>query len=241
MRDIEKINVFFLPFAGGSKYSFRDFVKQAPPTLNIIPIELPGRGTRYNEVLLESLPHMTEDVYNQLKYRLDTPYAIYGHSMGTIIAYLLTVKLIARQYTPPMHLFVSGADGPSRWNQLKSRHLLPKNEFFQEIQSLGGVNPEILSNQELVDFFEPILRADFKACDTFFLDDPQKINVPVTVLLGTNDHSNAFQGKAWQEVSHTDILIQKFEGDHFFIFDHETEILKLIEKKLISKFLHNEQ
>ncbi len=41
-----KLNVFFLPFAGGNKYSYRDFKEKAPSFINIISLEYPGRGAK---------------------------------------------------------------------------------------------------------------------------------------------------------------------------------------------------
>src|SRR5687768_2395386 len=102
------INVYCLPFAGGNRYSYQGYVKVAPPFLNIIPIELPGRGSRIKENLVPDLDLMVDDVYAQIKGDLDQPYAIYGHSMGGLLTYLLTKKIRENGHPAPLHLFLTG-------------------------------------------------------------------------------------------------------------------------------------
>src|SRR5215213_121190 len=130
---MDTINLFCLPFSGGSKYSYKSFSKYAPPFLNIIPIELPGRGIRAGESLMTNIELVADDVFSQIKDSLGTPYAIYGHSMGGILAYLVTRRAIAASLPQPQHLFITGCVAPS----LKYRDLvdytLPKDEFIQRI------------------------------------------------------------------------------------------------------------
>ena len=80
---MKQITVYCLPFAGGSKYSYRGYVKSAPPFLNIVPLEIPGRGARSNEKAMTRLELVAEDIFNQIKNDLDKPYAI------TVIAWVV--------------------------------------------------------------------------------------------------------------------------------------------------------
>ncbi len=81
---MNKMNMICLPFAGGNVYSYQGYEKLAPASLNVIPLELPGRGARIREKLLKNLDEMVDDVFKQAKpYLNQKPYMIYGHSMGT--------------------------------------------------------------------------------------------------------------------------------------------------------------
>jgi surfactin synthase thioesterase subunit len=61
------INVFCIPFAGGSKYSYVSFSKLASKNLHFILLELPGRGARTNEPLLADIHTLADDVFHQIK------------------------------------------------------------------------------------------------------------------------------------------------------------------------------
>ncbi len=143
---MRSINLFCLPFAGGSKYSYREFEEKAPAFLTIIPLEYPGRGSRIREPLLKDIHALAEDMYQQTKDELDkNRYAIYGHSMGGLLACLLIRKIIANGHRPPLHLFVTGTKGPSaRDKDDKKRYLLDKEEFIEELKRLKGSPEEIL-------------------------------------------------------------------------------------------------
>jgi surfactin synthase thioesterase subunit len=225
-----KIKVFFLPFAGGSKHSYHNFAKAAPGNLEIIPIELPGRGTRYKEPLFDNIHDLTVDVFEQIKNAITkSPYAIYGHSMGTLIGFLLTKKILANDLPPPLHLFVTGRGGPSViYDDGPPAYLLNKAEFIEKVRSLGGSPDEILSDENMMDFFEPILRADFKAVATYIHQPAEPFNVPVTVIIGIKDKTTYDQAMLWQNETTKDIVFKKFPGKHFFIFDYTEHILNII-------------
>ncbi|MCE3228022.1 MAG: Thioesterase [Bacteroidetes bacterium] len=223
-------NVIFLPFAGGSKHAYTGFVKAAPRGLNIIPVELPGRGIRYKDDLLDDVHALTEDVFAQVKDLIkDGNYAVFGHSMGTLIGFLLTKKILAAQMPPPMHLFMSGRGGPAViYNDGPPAYLLSKEKFIDKIRELGGSPEEILQDENMMNFFEPILRADFKAVGTYSHQPSDPFDVPVTVMLGINDKTTMEQAMLWQNETTKPLVVKKFPGKHFFLFGYEENILHII-------------
>ncbi|SEW42774.1 Surfactin synthase thioesterase subunit [Chitinophaga sp. YR573] len=228
------INLFCLPFAGGNKYSYREYEKYAPPFLNIIPLEYPGRGGRMGEAFIYDMHQLAEDLYEKIRYRTDgNDYAIYGHSMGALVAYLLAKKMIVFNHRLPLHLFLTGTVGPSAISRsLKKRHLLPKNEFIEELRVLDGSPQEVLENEELLAFFEPVLRADFKASETYQHKASMKLNIPMTVITGDKEDMTEEDILLWaNESSETEFI--KMTGSHFFIFSHIPEIMGIIKNKLI--------
>jgi len=81
------------------------FKKHLPEFINLKPIELPGRGKRIKEPLLTNLDLMTEDVLRTLQDDgLIQPYAIFGHSMGAYLGYLVTQRLTQANLPLPLHL-----------------------------------------------------------------------------------------------------------------------------------------
>ncbi len=227
-----KVNLFCLPFAGGSSYSYDGYKKSAPPDINVIPIEIPGRGTRFKEKLLTDIHKITDDIFNQVKEHLQHPYAIYGHSMGSLLGYLLTKKISYEQLPLPKHLFFTGCNGPSVIENEPPRHLLPKDQFISKLKEIGGSPDEILEDDELMRFFEPILRADFQATDTYSYVESTPFEVSITCMIGLKEKTTDEKVQTWQKETTKRLDIKRFPGNHFFIFNYEREILKIIKSKL---------
>ena len=224
------IKLFCLPFAGGSKYSYKGYQAIAPAEIEVIPLELPGRGKRIREPLVTDLEVLVEDLYADLYPQLnDGPYAIYGHSMGALLTHLLTKKiLVDDDIRNPLHLFLTGCRGPSVADSEPGKHLLPKDQFIQKLIDYGGSPDEILQDKQLINFFEPIIRADFQAIESHQYVPSEPHEVPMTVMIGNQEVTTSEMAKAWQKESSIPINFFEFEGKHFFIFDHENEIMKIM-------------
>ena len=46
------------------------------------------------EPLMKNLADMADDIFHQVRDSLNPPYGIYGHSMGAMLGYLLTLKIL---------------------------------------------------------------------------------------------------------------------------------------------------
>lgn len=232
---MEKINLFCLPFAGGSKYSYRLYEEHLPSFLNLIPLEYPGRGTRTGEPLKEDIRQLVNDLYLQVENKIDrAPYAIYGHSMGGLLCYLLARKINEEGRTPPVHLFITATSGPAALSRTeKKRHLLDKKSFIEEIRNLNGSPDEILQNDELLDFIEPILRADFKVSENYAYIRQEPLDIPVTVITGTKEDMKPEDIRLWQQETRKTVDFRRMPGHHFFIFKYPYEIVGIIAKKLL--------
>lgn len=230
-----KTTLYCLPFAGGNSYSYRIFKEHLPDFINLNPIELPGRGKRLKEPLLTHLDWMTEEVLRQLQSDdLTRPYAIFGHSMGACLGYLVTHRLIQAQLPPPQHLIVSGRHAPSV-PKVENKHQLPKPQFIAKLRELEGCPPEILEHSELMDFFEPLLRADFQAVETWIYHPQPPLKVPLTVLRGTQDkEANYSEVLPWQQECVQPMVFKEFQGGHFFIFERVQEVCQVISQTLIA-------
>ncbi len=222
------MNIFLLPFAGGSKYSYHSFIQSNSLPVSFIPLELPGRGTRIEESLLEDIELHADDIFNQiLPYITNAPYAIFGHSMGAILSFLILERLVRKGVAMPSHVFFSGCSGPSVY-RINDIYLLPKKNFFEQVEKIGGSISSIFSNDELLNYIEPILRADLKALYHFKYNHHHKFDVPATVLIGSSEGITDKNALAWQKEIKYPVKLKKFEGGHFFIFDHSHEIVRMI-------------
>ena len=234
MTDYQPITLFCLPFAGGSSYSYREFQRHADNGVRIEALDLPGRGRRFSEPLLTRLQDMADDVFRQIQGRLNGAYAVYGHSLGACIGYLLVRRIIREKRPLPRRLFVSGREGPSVPGKEKNRYLLPQSEFMEVLKRFEGTTREVLENQELMELFEPVLRADFQALDTYVHERSEPFDIPITVMRGSDESLRRTDALRWQDETTRKIAFLEFPGGHFFIFGHAAQIGKVFSRGVMT-------
>jgi surfactin synthase thioesterase subunit len=228
----EQIKLICFPFAGGSSYSYQRFEKYLPNNIKIVNAELPGRGRRMDEPLEKDIRKMAADVFHAIKPFLNSPYAIYGHSMGALLGYLVAQLIYNEGFPLPIGLFVSGRGGPSLIERKERRYDLPQPEFFSVLKELGGCPEEILADEVMMEFFEPIIRADFEAVETFKYQPENPLHLPVEAMIGRSEDITEHEARLWEKETTGTFNLTYFEGDHFFIYQHEHEIINMIIKKL---------
>lgn len=221
--------LIFLHFAGGSHYSFKDFEKEINATC--LFIELPGRGKRFSEALITDINAAVTDVISQIEPAIQPydSYSIFGHSMGSLLAYLTIHRLLENNKKIPRHLFVSGRGGPSFPKKDKTlKYKLPSNDFWREISDKNGTPQEILNNEELKEFFEPILRADFQIVEDYSYQSHPKLTIPITGFHGADNDATIEEMEAWNLETTQPFTRHQFSGGHFFIFEHRKEIAEMM-------------
>ena len=227
-----EVTLICLPFAGGNKYSYLELFKYLPANVRPITLEPPGRGERVRENLLSDMYAMSEDLLLKVVDQVSQPYAIFGHSMGAILAYLLTQQIRKANLPLPIHLFASGNAGPS-YKRASKYSLLTKDRLKQKLIELGGSPEELLEDDSLFQFFESIIRADFHAVETFQYRKSVPFNIPISVMMGEEDKYTVEDAELWLRESSHPVDIQLYPGGHFFLFEHREKVCKYIEQKLL--------
>ncbi|WP_298427780.1 thioesterase domain-containing protein [uncultured Kordia sp.] len=213
------MKIIAFTFAGGNKYSFNTLFKKE---LNTVVLEYAGRGTRMAEKSFTNLDDVVADLFPKVQKEIESkePYIIYGHSMGSIVAYQMCKKIEKLGLKLPVKLIVNGVKGPQYTKEEKISGL-PDREFWQEIIKLGGIPKEVGNSPELVDFFAPILKADYKCVESYQYDETSlKLNIPIDVFYGSEEDIKEEEILGWKDVTNKDVIIKKLAGNHFFIFEH---------------------
>ncbi|MBL6449342.1 thioesterase [Fulvivirga sp. 29W222] len=229
--------VICLPFAGGSKYSFKEFEDYNCEGIDVVTLDYPGRGGRMREPLLSETVAIAHNLLPQAKALIgNEDYVVYGHSMGATVGFELVHFLMNAGLPQPAHLFVSGATGPAAFSRtVRNWHNLPKDELLKILKDLNGMPEEILNNDEFFDFYEPIIRADFKAVESYAYKKRQPLNIPITVMNGTREPFDEQEVKLWGDETVFPVEYMKMEGHHFFIFDHVSTIINTIRERVSTK------
>lgn len=224
---MKKPQLFLLHFAGGNYYSFQ-FLLPYLTGFEAIPLELPGRGKRMGQPLLKDFDSAADDFFRQIKAKLSSvPFMLYGHSMGSYMA-LRSSNLLEKEGRPPAALVVSGNAGPGMPGRIKKgRHLMPRDEFKEELRKIGGVPEDFLENDDLFSFFEPILRADFEIAEEHALDEEPPTGAPLFALMGSEEKNVESIGN-WSRFTRSSFRSEILSGDHFFIQKHPQRIASIL-------------
>lgn len=231
------VKLFCFPYAGGSAMIFNKWKSYLNINcgIELIPVELAGRGRRIQEPLYTDLNDAVEDLYQIINIEsLTGPYAFFGHSLGGLLAYELAQKIKKLDIPQPLHLFFSGRGAPNiARNEDKKYHLMDNDEFRLKVIELGGTPPEFFDHPELVEIFLPLLRNDFKLAETNMECEIAPFDIDITVFIGKEDHEiTAEQTNSWKLHSKGTCTLHYFDGDHFFLHKEVSGISKAIKNVL---------
>jgi medium-chain acyl-[acyl-carrier-protein] hydrolase len=230
-----KIKLYTIPYSGSSATLYLKWKPLLHSDIELIPLEFPGRGKRFGASLCGSMPELIEDLYQCLEGQLDDcPYAIYGHSLGGLAAYELSLLLMEKGHRLPAHLFLSACNPPHEKYGRAQLHLLPDGPFLEEIIKLGGTPREAQESAELMKLFVPIIKADYKIYETYVgRDEPVRLPVDFTVLQGKSDPLMSPQkGQEWNRYSGRQFNQKVLDGGHFFIHESQDEVISAIHNAL---------
>jgi surfactin synthase thioesterase subunit len=82
-----RLRLFCFPYAGGGASIYRTWPDDLPRDVEVCAIQLPGRERRLSEPPLRSLQKAVEILVGVMRPYLDLPFALFGHSMGALLAY----------------------------------------------------------------------------------------------------------------------------------------------------------
>ncbi|MBD2754068.1 thioesterase II family protein [Spirosoma validum] len=230
-----KTPVYCLPFAAGSRFSYQPLVRRLPDSLRFVPLELPGRGFRAAEPALFTIENAVDDVFRQFERATPAePYALYGHSMGSMVGYLLLHRMQEAGFPLPVRVFFSGRGGPIIPEKERQVHLLPRPQLIEKLAKMGGDLSPLLANERAWALYEPVIRADMAVLDSFVYEDVTRppLTIPATILIGSHDLYTVDEAALWQREFADPITLHCLDGGHFFIFDHPQTIGQIIAQDL---------
>lgn len=229
-----QMRLFCFPYAGGNASVFRTWPDYLSDDIEVCAVQLPGRSQRMKEPPFTHLPHLVNALVPILvdEY-LEQPFALFGHSMGAIIAFEVARALHQRYGLLPERLFVSARRAPQVPLTRPLLHQLPPAEFADALRNLGGTPDSVLENAELLKLFLPMLRADFTLTETYMYDRDAPLPCPLSAFGGTFDPLVSHDSlEAWRTQTREAFKLRMFTGGHFFINSQRSALLQALESDL---------
>lgn len=227
------LRLFCLPHSGGSSTLFQQWPRALPPGVEILAVQLPGRGLRFRQPPYHRLAPLVQDLLAALRSQLDgVSFAFFGHSLGALLAYELTHALRSDGLQPAA-LFISACHAPQLLPTGERLHELPRPELLNALKRINGTPPELFAEEELLDLVLPTLRADMAVYETYVYQPRKALSCPLIVCGGRDDlRVTPSQLEAWREQAAGHFEFHLFSGDHFYLNGALPQITNLIGRVL---------
>lgn len=230
------VKLFCFPPAGGGAATFRQWPASLPPSIAVYRIQPPGRETRFYENLLLSMGDYEDALLADLLHCVDGPFAFFGHSMGSLVAYRVARRLWHEHQIAPEHLFVSAFRSPQA-RPPKEIHELPDANFLRELrETYDGIPEQLLDEPEVLDLMLPIVRADLTVVASHSYEPRPPLPCPITAFGGSDDRwIDETQLGEWAVQTAAEFRLRLFPGNHYYLNSARENLLGELRSTLLHR------
>jgi medium-chain acyl-[acyl-carrier-protein] hydrolase len=229
-----RLRLFCFPYAGGSAAVYRTWPHAFPSDVEVCAVRLPGREARLAEPPFTRADALVPAVAEALEPLLDSPYALFGHSIGALAAFELARELRRRGRALPVRLLLSGARAPERPDPDPPLGHLSDADFLAEVRRrYDAVPAAVLENPELLQLLLPSLRADFALAETYEYREEPALDCTISAYGGLDDpRVREDDLQAWAKYTARPLSVRRFSGDHFFLHSAEPAVQRAVAEDL---------
>ena len=220
------------PWCGAGASVYRRLAASLSDQVDLVAVQLPGREDRYNERRLVRMEDVVESVIGDIIPLLDRPVALFGHSMGALVAYEVALALRKRLGQEPMSLIVSGHGAPHCGESSNQCwHAADEEAFIQNLRVLGGTPGALLEDPSTLRAFVPTLRADYEVVETYRPRPEPSFSCPLLACAGGLDQEVSPETMhAWMPYTTGPCELHWFSGDHFYLCSQPARLVRRLEE-----------
>ena len=208
---------------------FADWHAALPPSIDVCPVRLPGRGSRMADPPASDLDTLVAALVEGVCGLLDRPFAIFGHSMGALIGLALARALERDLGLSPALFCVAACRAPyPAWRQPAISHL-PPDLLLDAMRQRYGRRADLAPDEDLMRLVMPTLRADFALCEAFVEPVSDPLLCPIVAYGGLRDAGVALPAlERWGDLTTGPFRCHVLDGDHFFPIDAKADLLPVL-------------
>lgn len=227
------LRLFCFPYAGGGATAYRKWSDVLPQSVEVCAVQLPGREMRIKEPAYSDVHPLVDALAPALASFLDKPFALFGHSMGALVAFELARKIRRDRNLLPERLFVSARIAPAMKLKHRPWNDLPDDELIDELMKLNGTNEGVLQHKELMKLVLPTVRADMALHEQYNYVEERPLECPIVAFGGLQDPRVDNEGlDAWRNHTAGPFTRRLLAGDHFFINSPQSSFLNIFALEL---------
>ncbi|MBV1940511.1 alpha/beta fold hydrolase [Streptomyces sp. BV286] len=222
------------PHAGAGAGAYAEWAALLPPEIELAAVQLPGRQNRIAEAPVTAVGPLVKLLTQALRPVMDGPFSFFGHSGGAVLAFELARALQAKGGPQPSGLFLSAQSAPGTAGRIKQLRDLTDDDLAAEVVRLGGIEPEIAEDQDVMDALLPTLRADFDLWEQHRIESGPRLKSPITVLSGATDPRAPLDTlDGWREQTEGAFTTRLYPGGHFYFLHDPAELIHDISQALL--------
>lgn len=211
--------LFCFNHAGGNTTVFQDWINMHE-SIDVIPVEIPGRRKRMSEKCETDFDKLTSDIAAQIyRKKGKSKIVLYGHSLGGAICFDVAKKMISIFGIFPAKLLIAGRHAPQDEDPTPYRTHMGIDKLKAELSRAGNTPDELLENESFMDVFMPMIFDDYRLHENYVFDG-EPIDVPITAISGRLDvDANKDKMSRWKSVTTKTFRQKEFNGGHFFAYN----------------------
>jgi medium-chain acyl-[acyl-carrier-protein] hydrolase len=196
---------------------YRDWPASLGDDVEVVGVQLPGRETRMFEPPLDSVTSVVTPLVADIHEWLDRPFALFGHSMGALLAFELA-RVLQKRGSPPLSLAVSAFRAPHRPGRRRRVVDLHDEELLAELGTFTTTRHTALAHADFARLILPTLRADIRMCEAHVWRRGAPLSCPILAFGGRHDHTVSRSAlEDWARHTASDFQVRLFAGDHFYL------------------------
>lgn len=226
MADDRAIELHCFAHAGGGVSAFGGWRAGVGSGVRTVPVVLPGRDGLRRQPRATTRAELIAALLGPLTARIadGRPYALYGHSLGGLVAHALAGEAIARGLPAPVLLAV-GASPPPLTPPLHPGEDITDERLLRFVTDLGAAPGGELAAPGSIWYRRvlPVLRDDLRLAAGLreaALADPERAVLPVPVLAVGGRDDPVVDGRAldgWSRWTTGRLVRRTVPGGHFFL------------------------
>jgi medium-chain acyl-[acyl-carrier-protein] hydrolase len=230
-----EVRVICFSSAGGSAFQYRQWDHHASERSEFLGVQIPGHDERLREPLLRRADEIVEEIGPSLLEFANRPFVLFGHSLGSLLAFEFA-RWARRQGAPaPRRLIVASRPSPQSPAEYEPVHDLPEPDLIKILRHFGGTTDNILEDAQLMRSFIPIIRADLEANRTYSYRHEPPFEFPITAIVGSSDPvTTRPEIMAWGAHTCGAFNLITMPGGHFFFRDGVAPLISILEQEALS-------
>jgi len=220
------VRLFCFPHSGGYAGEYARW-SDSLPDVELHAVQLPGRGSRVGESTFTRMQPLVDALMAEIEFR--APFALFGHSKGSLVAYELARALRDRGPAQPILLFASGSRAPHLARRTELVSHLPDEELLAAVERwYGAVPEEVRADPELAALVTAGLRADLAIVEAYRYLPAEPLDCPIVATGGLDDDVTKDELEAWSRHTRAGFDLDLFPGGHFYLREQSEPLLRVI-------------
>jgi surfactin synthase thioesterase subunit len=232
---LARVRLACFPHAGGTAGTFRDLARLLAPRIEVVAVQYPGRQDRFGEPCARSIDELAEGATAALASLRDRPIALFGHSMGAIVAFEVARLSKRDSRIDPARLFVSACGAPTTIRD-DGVHTRDDNGLLAEVRSLEGTGSDIIDDDELTSLILPAIRADYRAIETYHYSPAGSLACAIDAFIGDAEADvTPAELAAWRAHTSGAFASRVFPGGHFYLLEQMPAVAEAVRRSLFDR------